>query len=66
MNASPTRINSGIVCHSLDTTEMTSAYSIGIICDSPHVIIPSLTPSPLGANIARMPIIAETPQIPAQ
>ena len=29
-------------------------------------MIPSRTPSPDGANIARMPIIAETPQIPAQ
>lgn len=66
MNASATKTSSGIVCHSLDTTDTTIASLCGIIRHNPATMIPSRTPSPDGANIARMPIIAETPQIPAQ
>ncbi len=65
-NAIATSRSSGIVCHNLETTDITIASLCGIMSISPATIMPSLTPSPEGANIARIPMIAETPHIPAQ
>ena len=42
MNASATKTSSGIVCHSLDTTDTTIASLCGIIRHNPATMIPSL------------------------
>ena len=63
--AIPISINSATVCHSLVTREMITAYSFGMISPSPSKMIPSLTPRPDGVNTARIPMIQESPSIPA-
>ena len=60
-NAATISISSAADCHSREITETTAALLSGIISISPASIIPSRTPSPEGANTARIPIIADIP-----